>query len=123
MAEEQVLMAGGLVASSKVPPVHLIPTAAIVALAERFQQGVERKGDKAWNATSPNQVVLDDRAFAIERLSHVILHAMQLRDKLAAGNIAEIIHGDDDSGAILWSGAFLTCVVDRMRKNNEGAET
>ncbi len=110
---EQVEMAGGIAASSKGPPLHLIPTVAMEKLAERFAKGIERKGDKSWNALSDNQECLLDREFAIERLSHVIHHALVLRDKLKAAD-AQAIAEDDDAGAIAWGGMFLLCAVDKQ---------
>ncbi len=118
MHPEQVLMAGGIAASSKIPPFHLIPTASLEGLAERFALGVQRKGDKAWNATSLNQACLEDAEFVLERIGHVIHHAMKLRDKIAAKDVSAILE-DDDAGAIAWGGAFLLCAVDRMRKGHE----
>lgn len=112
----QIPMAGGIAASSPCPPFHLIPTIGLIGLAERFQKGVDRKGDKAWNATSSNQACLKDKAFAIERISHIIDHAMKLRDKLKASDVAGMAE-DDDAGAIAWAGIFLYCVVDGLKKD------
>ena len=70
---EQVSMAGGIAQSSKGPPLHLIPTVALERLAERFSLGVERKGEKSWNALSANQRCLKDKPFLIERLSHLVI--------------------------------------------------
>ena len=111
----QIPMAGGIAASSPCPPFHLIPTIGLIGLAERFQKGIERKGDKSWNAVSSNQACLKDKAFAIERLSHVIDHATKLRDKLQADDISAM-QDDDDAGAIAWAGIFLYCVVDGLKK-------
>ena len=118
----QIPMAGGLAASSPCPPFHLIPTVGLIGLANRFQKGVERKGDKAWNAVSSNQACLQDVDFAIERLSHVIDHAMKLRDKLQAGDIWAMGE-DDDAGAIAWAGIFLYCVVDGLKRRSESNES
>lgn len=114
---EQVPFAGGLAASSKIPPLHLIPTVALECLANRFQKGIERKGDKSWNALSANQSILTDREFAIERTAHVIQHAMKLRDKLLSGE--DLPGDDDDSGAIMWAGAFFSCVGAALTKEKE----
>jgi len=114
---EQVTYAGGKAASSVGPAMHLIPTVAMEVLARRMMLGIERKGDKAWNAISANQEVLFNREFAIERCSHVIHHAMKLRDQLAHGpadNEADSM--EDNAGAISWGGAFLSCVVDKITK-------
>ena len=122
MNNDQVLMAGGLAASTRIPPFHLIPTVAIEGLAERFALGVERKGDKAWNAMSANQACLEDVPFAVDRIGHAIHHAIKLRDKLVSGDVAGII-ADDDAGAIAWAGAFLLCVVDKIKKANQPKES
>ena len=110
----QVLMAGGRVASTKGPAFHLIPTVALVKLAERFELGEERKGDKAWNATSKNQECLLDRAWLIERCSHIIHHTMKLRDQLA-GSLTE---GEEsptsNASAIAWGGMFLICAAEAL---------
>lgn len=110
----QVPFAGGLAVSSKIPPLHLIPTLALECLANRFQKGIERKGDKSWNAISTNQSILTNREFAIERTAHVIQHAMKLRDKLLSGE--DLLGDDDDAGAIMWAGAFFACVGAALTK-------
>lgn len=115
---EQVLHAGGKAASTPIPPLHLIPTVALEALANRFQLGIERKGDKSWNALSPNQEILADVQFAIDRCGHVIHHALKLRDKLLRGD-TEAMLADSDGSAIAWGGVFLTCVVDAMTKKDK----
>ena len=111
---EQVPMAGGKAASSKGPAFHLIPTVALIEIANRFEKGVERKKDKAWNATSNNQECLLDKDFAIERLSHVIHHAMKLRDQLVSG----VKPGDesmvDNASAVAWGGVFAICATSAM---------
>lgn len=127
---EQVDFSGGKAASSKIPPLHLIPTVALEKTAERFQLGIERKGDKSWNALSRNQEVLTDLDFLIERTSHIIHHAAKLRDKLnrlkADRDTPEVvkrdhdpmrqIDEDDDASAIVWGGMFLQCAVEELRK-------
>ena len=108
----QTLMANGKVASTKGPSFHLIPTVALVKLAERFELGEERKGDKAWNATSKNQECLLDRAWLIERCSHIIHHAMKLRDQLAGLEADE--SPTDNASAIAWGGMFLICAAEAL---------
>lgn len=115
---EQILMAGGKAASTKVPALHLIPTDALVNLAFRFELGIERKGDKAWNALSKNQEILLDREFLIERISHIIHHALKLRDKLLKNDIAGM-EEDDDAGAVTWGGVFLLSAVEAIKKDKE----
>ena len=115
LGPKQVVMAGGKAASTKVAPLHLIPTVGLEKLAKRFELGIERKGDKSWNALSDNQEVLDDIPFLIDRLGHVMLHAAHLRDKLKAGDL-EGLNKEDDASAIAWAGMFLSCAIDRMNK-------
>lgn len=107
--EEQV-MANGLASSSKIPGFHYIPTGTLVRLGRRFELGIERKGEKAWNAISDNQCVLGDREFILHRIGHIVSHAYAFRDKLIANKFKTI--GDDDAGAILWGGSFLGSVLD-----------
>lgn len=103
----EVPLAGGIVSSSAIPGFHLIPTEALTRLAARFELGLERKGDKAWNAITDNQQCLTARDFVLSRIDHVIGHAMKLRDKLVRGMPLD----DDDAGAIIWGGAFLCCAT------------
>jgi hypothetical protein len=109
---EQLPMAGGLTLTSKGPLFHLIPTIALERLAARCELGVERKGDKAWNAVSNNQACLLDRELAIERCSHIIHHALKLRDKLVAGADTAT---DDDAAAIMWGGMYLISATEAQR--------
>jgi Zn finger protein HypA/HybF involved in hydrogenase expression len=111
--EQVVLMADGKIASTKTHDYHLIPRIALERLAARFALGQKKKGDKSWNALSNNQEVLLDKDWMIERLSHVIDHALILRDKIASNDI-EAILSDDDAGAIAWAGCFLICATDAM---------
>ena len=106
---EQIAFAEGAALSSKIPPLHLIPSIALEELAERFALGIKRKGNKSWNALSGNQQVLVDRDFILERISHVIHHAMKLRDVIVSGLYDELIGGDNHASAIMWGGAFLIC--------------
>jgi len=117
----QVLMAGGKVASTKGPAYHLIPTAALNKLAERFELGIERKGDKAWNATSNNQDCLTDKDLLIERCSHIIHHALKLRDQLQDSSRGEESI-QDNAAAVMWGGAFLVCAGNALA-NCSGAVT
>jgi len=112
----EVAMAGGAVSSSELPSLHLIPTEALVRLAQRFDLGVVRKKEKAWNAISLNQQVLADREFILHRIGHVIIHAMKLRDKLLG---AAVDDGDDDAGAIAWAGAFLCCATKALKDQKD----
>lgn len=112
---EQVPMAGGKAVSSKGPALHLIPTVALEKIAERFELGIARKGDKAWNALSKNQEVLDDVPFLIERCSHIIHHAMKLRDQLAWGVKPTDESMTANATAVGWGAIFLTCAAEHMK--------
>lgn len=103
MPEELREFASG-VASSKDPRLDLIPYGSLARLADRFELGIERKGDKAWNSSSTNTAPLTDEAFIIDRAMHAVKHAYRLIDKLR-GKISD--DGDDDAAAIMWAGAFL----------------
>ena len=105
--------------SSKVPALHLIPTEALICLAERFEVGTERKGEGAWNALTKNQQCLDDKAFLIERCSHIIRHTMLLRDQLAHGYSPEQEDSPyENAGAIIFGGALMACAVKRAEEKS-----
>lgn len=114
----QVLMAGGRAASTPIPPFHLIPTAAIEGIANRFAKGVENKGDRCWTAISDNQEVLLNKEFVLERIGHVVRHCLLLRDKIHADDLVGI-QQDDDASAVAWGGVFLICAVKAMIDKNE----
>lgn len=111
---EQVDMAGGKAASSKGPALHLIPTVALEKIADRFELGIARKGDKAWNALSNNQEVLEDREFLIERCGHILHHALKLRDQLSRGVQPGEESLTDNATAVAWGAIFLTCAAERL---------
>lgn len=92
---------------SKIPRLELIPRAALLRLAERFELGIENYKEKSWNALSPNQECLGDREMAIARTAHAMDHASKLL-AILSGQIPD--DGDDHAGAILWAGAFLSMV-------------
>lgn len=119
---QEVLMSEGKASSSKIPGFHRIPTEGLRRLAERYDLGQERKGEKTWDANSENQEVLLDREFVLHRLGHVIAHALKLRDKIAAGEklLGEGI--DDDAGAIIWGGSFL-CSATRVMQDRMDLES
>ena len=82
----------GSASSSKMPPFKLLPYAALLRIIRRFELGIERKGDKAWNALSKNQDCLTNLDFVIERCGHAAHHAMKLK-AILAGEIPD--DGDD----------------------------
>lgn len=104
----------GSLSSSKIPNLKLITTHFLHRVAARCDLGIERKGDKAYNALSPHtDENLKNLDFAIERCSHVIGHALNLRDKLAKAKHGQKFDlGDDDPAAIGWNAMYL-CEVTR----------
>jgi hypothetical protein len=103
---------GGIASSSQQPRWDLIPRQALLRVIKRFELGIERKKEKAWNARSSNQACLLDKEFVISRATHAINHAWALIDKLEG---REVDDGDDDAAAIAWSGIFL-CEATRALK-------
>lgn len=113
-----VLSAGGKGASSKIPPYHLIPTVFLDMLANQAALGVTRKKKRSWNALSDNQDILLDREFVLERVAHVIRHAMLARDRILNGDF-ENMDTENDPAAVGWGGMFLCCAFDAMMKQQE----
>lgn len=113
MPEKKEIPFASGVSSSKVPRLELMPYEALVRTAARYEAGIERKGDAAWNALSKNQECLTDRAFIMARLGHVLHHASRLQAKLL-GYIPD--DGDDDAAAIAWAGQFLCCATAALAK-------
>jgi len=105
---EEVQIPIGNVLSTKCPGFHLIPTEALIRLANRFQLGIDKKGKGAWNALSDNQSCLTNKELILERIAHTIDHCLKLRDKIQNNKDLE---SDDDSGAISWAGAFFCCAT------------
>lgn len=85
--------------SSHCPRYDYIPLSALNSLAERYELGVEKHGKDNWRRGIP------DVDYCLERLNHVIRHAITLQLKLQGKMSWD---GDDDAGAILWGGAFAT---------------
>ncbi|HWY33445.1 MAG TPA: hypothetical protein VNX68_02290 [Nitrosopumilaceae archaeon] len=106
----------GHTTSSVKPRFGLIPHAALVALADRFELGEKKHAEKAWNALS-SQIGLENEAWVISRVEHVIHHAYQYLQKLK-GFIPD--DGDDDAAGIMWGGSLLyeaKRVRDASKKN------
>jgi hypothetical protein len=95
---------------------ELIPSIVWERLAKRFMLGQERKGDKAWNADSPNQDILTSRKFILNRLGHTVSHCLKLMDKIRHGKDLE---EDDDAAAITWGGAFAICATEALIKQDQ----
>lgn len=90
--------------ASQKPRFGLIPHEALVALANRFDLGELKHGDKSWSALS-NQEGLSDEAWVIARVEHVIHHAYVFLQKYK-GIVPD--DGDDDAAAIMWGGCLLS---------------
>jgi len=98
------------VTSTKQPRLSLIPHAGLVNAAKRFELGLERHGEKAWNNLSTNQVALTDREWLIERCSHGIEHLYKLIDFLKQNpgyEITQLSEACGDAGAVAWAGLVL----------------
>ncbi len=113
------------VTSTKQPRLSLIPHAGLVNAAERFELGLQKHGDKAWNNLSKNQAALHDREWLIERCSHAIEHCYRLIDflKLIPANMNVDSFGGElakgDAGAIAWAGLVLgEALCGRQKENN-----
>lgn len=103
------------VTSTKIPRFELIPKSALESLALRFELGIERKGDGAWNALTRHKAeALKDSAFVIERLSHCISHCYDAIAKVM--DDYDILEREEDAGAILFAGSVLA-EYKRLRKD------
>ncbi len=101
MSEEKLQFKSG-VTSTKQPRLSLIPHKGLVNAAVRFELGLQKHGEQAWNNLSSNQDALEDKEWLIERMSHAIEHAYCAIEKLKRGELAL-----DDAGAIAWAGLVL----------------
>jgi hypothetical protein len=103
VTQETVSFTGGAV-SSRIPRYDLIPRGALKRVADRFELGLQKHGERAWNARTANQQCLEDKEFLIARAAHAIDHALKLIAKLEGLSPAD---GDDDAAAIAWAGICL----------------
>lgn len=92
---------------------QLIPPIVWERGAKRFMLGEERKGDKAWNADSPNQHILTNKKFILDRLAHTMAHTLKLMDKIRHDK--DLID-DDDAAAIWWGASFAICATEALTK-------
>jgi hypothetical protein len=114
MAEiEKVELAGGTFTSSKIPRFELIPRESLVRLAARMELGLERHGDKAWNALMPDHPALESKDALIARAAHAIDHASKLI-AILTGQMPD--DGDDHASAVMWAGAFLCASKERRMR-------
>lgn len=105
MSEEKREFSSG-VTSTKQPRLSLIPYNGLINAARRFELGIERHGEKAWNNLSTNQKALLDKDWLIERISHSINHGYNLIDLLKNDSFV-IKDALGDAGAIAWCGLVL----------------
>lgn len=104
----------GGAAATKVPGFKYIPLCALERLAKRFELGLERHKEHSWNPLNPRSaVMLDDKEWLIERLSHVIHHAYKEIERL--NNDSQPT--DDNAAAIMWGGACLIAADERRALN------
>ena len=96
---------------------QLIPPIVWERGAKRFMLGEERKGDKAWNADSPNQHILTNKKFILDRLAHTMAHTLKLMDKIRHD---KDLTDDDDAAAIWWGASFAICATEALTKAKEG---
>ena len=95
------------VTSTKQIRLSLIPHRGLVNAAKRFELGLERHGEKAWNNLSENQSALQDRDWLIERCSHGIEHLYRLIDFYAGKGGISLEDAKGDAGAAAWCGLVL----------------
>lgn len=95
--------------STKQPRLSLIPHKGLVNAAKRFELGLERHGDKAWNSLTANLAPMSDREFLLERCSHAIEHLYCLIEIIKQKNISavEVEKALGDAGAVAWCGLVL----------------
>ncbi len=103
--------------ASIAPKFHLVPLKALVRLCNRFEFGAHKHGAYNWMNGLPGTLTIpptpDPRvAYALERANHVVYHALRLQAKLQGLLPPD---QDDDAGAIMWGGAFLSEVVDALK--------
>lgn len=103
--------------STKQPRLSLIPHQGLVNAALRFELGLERHGEKAFNALS-NQKPLSDIEWLIERCSHSIEHLYRLIDFLKEPDMDAnaLIEAQGDAGAVAWCGLVLGEALATSRK-------
>ena len=117
MSAEDKVIFKSCAASTKIPRLDLVPREALNRLADRFELGLEKYGERS-RVPSPSQACLEDKEWLIARLAHSIDHALKMIGKLR-GQLPE--DGDDDAAAIAWGGVCL-CEA-RAKRTNPKPET
>jgi len=97
------------------PRLELIPANGLRRVANRFQLGLERHKEAAYDNLS-NQAPLKDKEWLIERCSHAIDHLYNCIDKLSGKTS---IGGDDDAAAVGWAGLVLAEAMYILEKENK----
>jgi hypothetical protein len=104
--------------STKQVRLSLIPHRGLLNAAKRFELGLERHGEQAWNNLSHNQDALIDEEWLIERCSHAIEHLYNLIDFLSHKH-KDVDIAKGDAGAVAWCGLVLgeaLCLGDKDEK-------
>lgn len=96
----------GATRSEQAPSFHLIPSAGLIRIAQRFALGAQLHGADSWKAAITNEH--DALLWAQEAYNHMHLHML----KMASGD-----HPDDDHlGAIGWAVTVLAHIEAKYRK-------
>lgn len=96
LKDDRHTFSSGASSSGRKPRYDLIPLWALQRIAKRFEMGAEKYGENNW------QKGVDDKAFIIDRLNHLIDHA-----HLAIEHVRdETINSDDDLAAIILNAIF-----------------
>ena len=112
----KVSLAGGTFTSSKIPRFELIPRQPLIRLAARMELGLERHGEKSWNALTPDHPALSNKEAIIARAAHAIDHASKLI-AILTGQMDD--DGDDHASAVMWAGTFLCESKEREMRATE----
>lgn len=104
--------------SSVISRFELIPRAALTRLTRRFELGIERHKERAWNALQNPQAV-KDREFVLARLGHTIDHAYKLIGELFCNMAPD---GDDHAAAIMFGGV-VACMATEPKTETKPTTT
>ncbi len=111
----------GSATGSKISRYELIPKVALECLSGRFEVGLERHKEKAWNALSENRHSALTKEWVMARMAHAVEHAMDAIQKINSGQFFEPGFSEDDAGAIMFAGAVLAAYIET--KFDQGAMT
>lgn len=94
----------------------MIPIEGLIRAANRFELGIEKHGQRAWNSLSENRIEpLRDKEWLVERCSHGIGHLYNLIERIMTGNY----DGDDDAGAVAWCGLVLSAAMTVLENDDK----